>query len=118
MQDDDTPTPVNSVSEAWDEHAYRVLAGAALGLVAIATVVYRILEDWSWVDSLYFSVVAISTVGFGDLVPTSDGAKLFTVAYIIVGISIFAVFLRETSARRASRRKSRRRKERSDEEES
>ena len=107
-QDDDTPTRGGSLSEAWDEHGYRLLAGGALSLVAVATVMYRILEDWSWVDSLYFSVVAISTVGFGDLTPTTDATKLFTVAYIVAGVSIFAVFLRETAVRRANRRRRRR----------
>jgi hypothetical protein len=55
--------------------------------------VYHFLEDWSWVDSLYFSAVAVSTVGFGDLVPTRDASKLFTILYILSGISIITTFL-------------------------
>ena len=76
-----------------DKHTYKLLAGAALGAVAIATVVYRLVEEWSWVDSLYFSIVAITTVGFGDITPTSDASKLFTVFYIVSGITIFATYL-------------------------
>lgn len=76
-----------------DRHAYRILAGAAIGVIVVGTVVYHWLEDWSWVDSLYFSVVAGTTVGFGDLAPTTDGSKLFTIAYIITGFSIIATFL-------------------------
>lgn len=65
------------------------------GVFTIGTgvLVYRLLEDWSWVDSLYFSVVTLSTVGYGDLTPQSDAAKLFTVFYIIVGIGIFAALV-------------------------
>ena len=72
---------------------YRVLAGSAATLLAVGTVVFRWLEDWSWVDSFYFSAVAVTTVGFGDLTPTTDGAKLFTVVYIFSGIAIVTAFV-------------------------
>jgi voltage-gated potassium channel Kch len=62
----------------------------------VGTVVYSALEGWSVVDSLYFSVVALATVGFGDLVPTTDVGKLFTVGYIITGIGILAAFARSS----------------------
>ena len=81
------------LSAAVDKHAYRILGGAAIGVILLGTVVYHWLEDWSWVDSLYFSVVAGTTVGFGDLAPTTDGSKLFTIFYIITGFSIIATFL-------------------------
>ena len=41
----------------------------------------------------YFSVVAVTTVGFGDFSPPSDVPKLFTVFYILAGISLIATFL-------------------------
>lgn len=80
-------------ASVWNQHAYRILSLAALAIVALGTVVYRYLEDWSWVDSLYFSVVAGTTVGFGDLTPTTDAAKLFTVLYIVLAFSIIATYL-------------------------
>lgn len=88
-EEHDTPTET-----VWDEHAYKVLAGAALGLLALGTIVYHYVEDWSWVDSLYFSTVAVTTVGFGDLAPTTDGSKLFTVVYVLTGIGIITTYLR------------------------
>ena len=94
-----------------DDYAFKLLALSALALVVTATVVYRWLEDWSWVDSLYFSVVAITTVGFGDLTPSTDASKLFTVAYLVIGISLFTTFLslrfRHRAEKRARRAKSR-----------
>jgi voltage-gated potassium channel Kch len=83
----------SGAADAWNEHAYKVITSAAVTVVATATVVYHWLEDWSWVDSLYFSVVAVTTVGFGDLTPTTDGAKLFTVAYILIGLGIIGLYL-------------------------
>ncbi len=76
-----------------DDYGYRILTAAALALLALGTVVYHLLEDWSWIDSLYFSSVAVSTVGFGDLVPTRDISKLFTILYIFTGIAIITSFL-------------------------
>lgn len=93
----------DSVSTTWNDHAYKILTGAALGLLAIGTVVYRLLEDWSWVDSLYFSTVAVTTVGFGDLTPSSDASKLFTVGYILAGIGLITTYLNATLKRRATK---------------
>lgn len=92
-----------------EQYAYRILAVAAAVLLTLGTVVYRLLEDWSWVDSFYFSSIAVTTVGFGDLVPTTDAAKLFTVFYVFSGIAIITSFLnvrlkRHARALGASRR--------------
>lgn len=97
-------TDTGGAADAWNEHAYKVLSLAALTVIATATVAYRYLEDWSWVDSLYFSVVAVTTVGFGDLTPTTDAAKLFTVGYILVGLGIIGLYLNQRIERSRRRR--------------
>ena len=82
----------------------KVLLLSAATMVAVGTVAYHVLEGWSFLDSLYFSVVTLATVGFGDLTPTTELAKLFTVGYITVGIGIVAAFASElTKFRRAER---------------
>jgi NhaP-type Na+/H+ or K+/H+ antiporter len=95
----------------WNKHAYRFLMLAAVTSVLVGTVVYHWLEDWSWVDSLYFSVVTAATVGFGDLAPTKDSSKLFTILYIIVAVSIIGTFLsvrfRARTTERAGKRSAR-----------
>ncbi len=40
--------------------------------------------------ALYFSIVSMSTVGYGDITPHSGTARLFTASIIILGITIFA----------------------------
>ena len=82
------PTESSKASAEWNKHAFRYLAGLAILVLLLGTVVYRIIEDWSWVDSFYFSSVTLTTVGFGDLSPSSDVSKLFTVFYIFTGISL------------------------------
>ena len=87
-----------------DDHVYKVLAASAASLIVVGTVVYRLLEDWSWVDAVYFSVVAVTTVGFGDLTPSTDASKLFTVVYVLMGISIITTYLHARMGRRGSKR--------------
>jgi voltage-gated potassium channel len=82
----------------------KVLLVSAATMVGVGTVVYHVLEGWSFLDSLYFSVVTLATVGYGDLHPTTDLAKLFTIGYILVGIGILAAFASElTKFRKAER---------------
>jgi hypothetical protein len=104
--DDESPTDDRSR----DAQLYTGLASGAVALVAVGTVVYHWLEDWSWVDSFYFSVVAVTTVGFGDLSPTTDVSKLFTVVYIVLGVSIVATYLDARFKRAVSKRSSRNRR--------
>ncbi|MEA2001152.1 MAG: potassium channel family protein [Actinomycetota bacterium] len=85
------------------EHAFKLLSAGVVTLVGLATVVYHILESWSWVDSFYFSTVAVTTVGFGDLVPTKDSSKLFTVFYVITGITLVGTYLNERFRRLSGR---------------
>lgn len=73
----------------------KALAVSAIGLILVGTVAYVGLEGWSPVDALYFSVVTLATVGFGDLHPTTDVSKVFTVLYILSGLGVIAAFLSE-----------------------
>jgi hypothetical protein len=79
----------------------RVLLVAVFLVLATGTIVYMALEGWTLIDALYFSVVTLATVGFGDLHPTTDLAKLFTVGYILTGIGIIAAFASELAKHRA-----------------
>lgn len=45
------------------------------------------------VTALYYSMVTMSTVGYGDIVPLTPEAKLFTVSIIVLGVAVFATSL-------------------------
>jgi voltage-gated potassium channel len=65
-----------------------VAMSALIGVIIVGTVVYHNMEGWSWTNSFYFSVCTVTTVGYGDLAPTTDGARLFTAFYVLTGVSI------------------------------
>jgi potassium channel subfamily K len=62
--------------------------------------VYRVfkkdmLKSATFVDTLYFSVLTLSTVGYGDSSPDTLHSKLFATVYILVGIGFMSFKLDE-----------------------
>jgi len=87
-----------------DQHAARALAkpfglrtetsaqqAALLGgmfavFLLLGSLVYHVLEGWSYLEALYFSFTTLTTIGFGDYLPSSRVSKVFSIFYIIVGL--------------------------------
>ena len=59
----------------------------------VGSTFFHFAEDWDWVESCYFCCVCLSTVGYGDLLPKSGGAKAFTSLYVLFGLSLVATSL-------------------------
>ena len=57
-------------------------------VLLVGTLAYHWLEGWSYLDALYFCVITLATVGYGDLTPTTPIAKVFTIFYVINGVVI------------------------------
>ncbi|MBN2067621.1 MAG: two pore domain potassium channel family protein [Candidatus Diapherotrites archaeon] len=58
-------------------------------LLAAGTVIYHHLEQWSFVDSFYFTTTTLTTIGYGDLTPTTDLSKVVTVFFALSGVATF-----------------------------
>ena len=58
-------------------------------VLLVGTIGYMLLEGVSFTDALYFSIVTIATVGYGDIHPLTQGGKLFAVLLIISGVGVF-----------------------------
>lgn len=50
-------------------------------------------QSWDVLDCIYFSVLTLTTIGYGDLTPESDGQKVFTIFYVLVGFCILGYAL-------------------------
>ena len=77
-----------AVAAVWRDPETKALPFVAGALVLSGTIFYWRFEDWTFVQSLYFSVVTLATVGYGDLTPTSDGTRIFTIIYILTGLGV------------------------------
>ena len=76
----------------------------AASLIVVGAIVYHFLEGWNWVDSFYFVVITLTTIGYGDLSPTTQLSKLVTVFFALNGVAILVMLF---DAIRQVRRKER-----------
>ncbi|HEX8622977.1 MAG TPA: potassium channel family protein [Allosphingosinicella sp.] len=83
----------------WVQIAWR--AGLVLGLLALAIAVHWFerlgLKDnydnsVSFLDVVYFTMISITTTGYGDIVPVSDRARMFD-AFVVTPIRVFFVLI-------------------------
>nr|XP_057946172.1 potassium voltage-gated channel subfamily H member 5-like [Doryrhamphus excisus] len=47
-------------------------------------------KDSLYITSLYFTMTSLTTIGFGNIAPTTDGEKIFSVAMMMVGSLLYA----------------------------
>ncbi len=71
-------------------------------LVVLGTIIFVEFEGWSVMDALYFTVATMTTVGYGDLVPTLATTKfvamlymLFMVPFILILVAVVADIVHE-----------------------
>lgn len=53
---------------------------------------YHQVEGWRLLDSSYFVVMTVTTIGYGDFAPKTDTGKVFTIFYSFFGVA-FALYL-------------------------
>lgn len=70
-----------------DPRARPVLLYAGFS-ITISAVLYRWLEGWSWIDSFYFVIITFTTIGYGDLVPTTTLSKFVTMFLSVNGVVV------------------------------
>ena len=79
---------------------FPAIASLMIILVGTGSTFYHFVEKWNWLDSLYFTVVTMATVGYGDFAPTKPESKIFTMLLIVVGIAVFTTFITQLLKRR------------------
>lgn len=101
-----------AIGLGWNEPDFRGLLYSVAAIIGTGTVFYRAAEGWAWTDSLYFTVITLTTVGYGDLSPTGPGSKLFTVVFLLVGIGLLLSFIERIARYAAEDAAGRRRRSR------
>lgn len=84
---------IGSVLRGLKDPEFRGLLLLVSMILIFGTIFYHNIEHWTWLNSLYFSVTTLSTVGYGDLTPVTDAGKIFTIIYIFTGIGIILAFV-------------------------
>ena len=76
---------------------FRTKIYTALSLLIIILFIgvagYKMISGYSWVDALYMTVITMTTVGFGEVVPLDDQSKMFTIFLILASVIIMGYAL-------------------------
>lgn len=86
--------------DTFNKYIFRYLLAAALLALITGTVFYHLVEHLSWLNAYYFSVITLTTVGYGDITPHTPAGKIFTTFYVIFGIGIITTFISMRMKRR------------------
>ena len=77
----------------WRDPETKALPIVAGALVLTGTLFYWRFEDWTIIESLYFCIVTLTTVGYGDFTPTHPETQIFTIVYILTGFGVLVALL-------------------------
>ena len=77
----------------WRDPETKALPVAAGALVLTGTLFFWRFEDWTIIQALYFCIVTLTTVGYGDFSPTTAGTQIFGIIYILTGFGVLVALL-------------------------
>ncbi|MBU0705872.1 potassium channel family protein [Patescibacteria group bacterium] len=60
-----------------------LLITAIFSVITLGAIIFHFLEGWTVVDAFYFVTMTATTVGYGDLVPSSPVSKVITILYAL-----------------------------------
>lgn len=68
----------------------RIAVPIFLVLFIVNVLVFKYVEGHSWITSIYFVIILLTTVGFGDVVPSNDFSRILVILLVISGFVTFA----------------------------
>lgn len=70
-----------------------IIGAQIYGTVGAYALRHEFTEELTLIDAFYYSIVTMSTVGYGEIAPLTTTSRLFAVSLIIVGVSSFTAFI-------------------------
>lgn len=84
---------INFIKKYFSGNDTKIIIFFTILIVLTGSIFYHNVEHWKWLDSFYFSIMTLTTVGYGDLTVKHDISKIFTIIYSIIGIGMFLSFV-------------------------
>ncbi|MCU0667371.1 MAG: potassium channel family protein [Patescibacteria group bacterium] len=82
---------------------FRILAVSIISMIIVSALFFHKTEKWNMLDSFYYVVVTLGTVGYGDFTPKTNAGKIYAMALIVVGIALFGFFAQQLIKRQQLR---------------
>lgn len=83
---------------------FPAISGFVFILITFSVYFYHTIEKWNILDSVYFTVVTMATVGYGDFTPKTNTGKIYTIFLIVLGIATFTAFITQFAKRQGLKR--------------
>lgn len=83
---------VSTFKKLLRKHSFQALSLFSTTLL-LGVVGFHVLEGRGWFESLYWAMVTIATIGYGDIVPTTQGGKVLAMIMAFLGIGLFATMV-------------------------
>jgi len=64
-----------------------------IGLLSFGTIGFRVVAHCNWIDALYMTVITVATVGYGEVIPLDNGAKVFAIFLILTSLAVIGYSL-------------------------
>jgi voltage-gated potassium channel len=94
-----------ALHQIWKSPDNRQILVVAIWLLAAGTLIFMIVERLSVIDAFYFSFITLATIGFGDIVPTTDLGKIVAVIYGIAGLGVLGALVSTISQQRLHKKR-------------
>ncbi len=82
-----------ALAAVWRDPETKALPMVAGALVLTGTLFFWRFEDWTVIEALYFCIVTLTTVGYGDLTPSTTETQIFAIFYILTGFGVLVALL-------------------------
>lgn len=92
-----------NIRELMQEPEARGLVYAVFFVIGTGTLIFSVVEGWELLDAIYFTVITLTTVGYGDFSPQTDLGKIFTIVYVLTGLGLIGSFISLLADRRRDR---------------
>ncbi|KAF7348617.1 Tandem pore domain k+ channel [Mycena venus] len=81
----------NSADSPVDNVHWPSSSSSSFAISPLGSLIHSYLLHLNFIDAMYFSLVSIETIGFGDIQPRTTSARLFTCIYAVLGIVCIAL---------------------------
>ena len=85
--------PIMDLASSWKDSVPGGLLALASVTFATGAVMFSYIEEMSEFDAAYLSFITGTTIGYGDVTPTSDIGKIAVACYAICAINVFGALL-------------------------